>query len=144
MELTDCIVSYMKVRFQEEVFSRSRTLPDISIPFPVLCEADHISSVISQAYRRPMTEPPILVTDSNTICIWYLPDALSPKRRADVWNRFHLLREPLWESIKASPQAWWTDKSYFRNDAELKGAINLSPTWFQQGRGVGDHCSPCK
>ncbi|KAI5988493.1 hypothetical protein F5J12DRAFT_915926 [Pisolithus orientalis] len=30
------------------------------------------------------------------------------------------------------------DKSYFHNNAELKGAINLSPAWFQQGHGVGD------
>ncbi|KIN94976.1 hypothetical protein M404DRAFT_167065, partial [Pisolithus tinctorius Marx 270] len=110
MELTDCIVSYMKARFQEEVFSGPCTLPDISILFPVLCEADCISSVISQAYCCPsnfhlstvnitknwggktcnaeaaeryveVTEPSILVTDSNTIHIWYLPDALSPKRR---------------------------------------------------------------
>ncbi|KAI6155879.1 hypothetical protein BKA82DRAFT_4011289 [Pisolithus tinctorius] len=157
MELTDCIASYMKARFQEEVFSGPHALPDISIPFPVLCEADRISSVISQAYHHPInigknqggktcnaeaaeryaevTEPSILVTNSNTIRIWYLPDALSPKRRADVWYRLHLLREPLRESIKASPQAWRTDKSYFRDNAELKGAINLSPAWFQQGRG---------
>ncbi|KIO06693.1 hypothetical protein M404DRAFT_24393 [Pisolithus tinctorius Marx 270] len=157
MELTDCIASYMKARFQEEVFSGPRALPDISIPFPVLCEVDRILSVISQAYRRPInigknrggktcnaeaaeryaevTEPSILVTDSNTIHVWYLPDALSPKRRADVWNRLHLLREPLRESIKASPQAWRMDKSYFHDNAELKGAINLSPAWFQQGRG---------
>ncbi|KAI5988951.1 hypothetical protein F5J12DRAFT_930031 [Pisolithus orientalis] len=143
----------MKARFQEEVFSRPHALPDISIPFLVLCEVDHISSVISQAYHRPInigknqggktcnaeaaerymevTEPSILVTNSNTICIWYLPDTLSPKRRANVWNHLHLLREPLWESIKASPQAWQMDKSYFCNNAELKGAINLSPTWFQ-------------
>ncbi|KIO08886.1 hypothetical protein M404DRAFT_133258 [Pisolithus tinctorius Marx 270] len=54
--------------------------------------------------------------------------------QADIWNRLHLLREPLWESIKASSQAWRMDKSYFREDAELKGTINLSPAWFQQGR----------
>ncbi|KAI5980682.1 hypothetical protein F5J12DRAFT_901329 [Pisolithus orientalis] len=35
----------------------------------------------------------------------------------------------------ASTQAWWMDKSYFCNNAELKGAINLSLTWFQQGHG---------
>ncbi|KAI6150347.1 hypothetical protein BKA82DRAFT_4013167 [Pisolithus tinctorius] len=147
----------MKARFQEEVFSRPHTLPDISIPVPVLCEADCILSVISQAYCHTInigknwggktcnaeaaerytevTEPSILVTNSNTICVWYLPDALSPKRRANIWNHLHLLREPLWESIKASPQAWQTDKSYFCDDAELKGTINLSPTWFQQGHG---------
>ncbi|KAI5993100.1 hypothetical protein F5J12DRAFT_786086 [Pisolithus orientalis] len=64
---------------------------------------------------------------------YHCPNALSPKRRADIWNHLHLLREPLWESIKASPQAWQMDKSYFCNNAELKGTINLSPTWFQQG-----------
>ncbi|KAI5996908.1 hypothetical protein F5J12DRAFT_929109 [Pisolithus orientalis] len=147
----------MKARFQEEVFSGPCALPDILILFLVLCEADCISSVISQAYHCPinvgknwggktcnaeaaeryteMTEPSILVTNSNTIHVWYLPDALSPKRRANIWNHLHLLREPLWESIKASPQAWQMDKSYFSDNAELKGTINLSPTWFQQGHG---------
>ncbi|KAI6012804.1 hypothetical protein F5J12DRAFT_781662 [Pisolithus orientalis] len=93
------------------------------------------SSVISQTYCCPInirknwggktcnaeaaerytevTEPSILVINSNTICIWYLLDALSPKRRV-----------------------WQTDKSYFHNTAQLKGAINLSPTWFQQGHGL--------
>ncbi|KAI6154582.1 hypothetical protein BKA82DRAFT_4010408 [Pisolithus tinctorius] len=164
MELTDCIASYVKARFQEEVFGRPHTLPDVLILFLVLCEADHILSVISWAYHHPInigknwggktcnaeaaerytevTEPSILVTNSNTIHVWYLPDALSPKRRADIWNCLHLLKEPLQEGIKASPQAWWTDKSYFCNNAELKGAINLSPAWFQQGHGVGDHFLP--
>ncbi|KAI5999889.1 hypothetical protein F5J12DRAFT_724288 [Pisolithus orientalis] len=56
--------------------------------------------------------------------------------QADIWNHLHLLREPLQESIKASPQAWWIDKSYFCGNAELKGSINLSPMWFQQGHEV--------
>ncbi|KAI6156001.1 hypothetical protein BKA82DRAFT_31174 [Pisolithus tinctorius] len=55
--------------------------------------------------------------------------------QADVWNCLHLLKEPLQESIKASPKAWQTDKSYFCDNAELKGAINLSPAWVQQGHG---------
>ncbi|KAI6152505.1 hypothetical protein BKA82DRAFT_152800 [Pisolithus tinctorius] len=137
MELTDCIASYMKARFQEEVFSGPRALPDISIPFPVLCEADRISSVISQAYRRPSTS--IIMVQWK---ISYSTDLM--EWQADIWNHLHLLREPLWESIKASPQAWWMDMSYFCDNAELKGAINLSPAWFQQGCGVGDHCLPCK
>ncbi|KAI6003323.1 hypothetical protein F5J12DRAFT_783736 [Pisolithus orientalis] len=134
------------------------TMQDMSkTPMDVLCEVDHILSVISQAYHHPInvrknwggktcnaeaaeryaevTESSILVTDSNTIHVWYMLDALSPKRRANVWNCLHLLREPLWESIKASPQAWWMDKSYFCDNAELKCAINLSPAWFQQGHG---------
>ncbi|KAI6003183.1 hypothetical protein F5J12DRAFT_783627 [Pisolithus orientalis] len=63
-------------------------------------------------------------------------EVTEPSILANVWNHLHLLREPLWESIKASPQAWWMDKSYFHDNAELKGTINLSPTWFQQGHGV--------
>ncbi|KIN94590.1 hypothetical protein M404DRAFT_34876 [Pisolithus tinctorius Marx 270] len=30
---------------------------------------------------------------------------------------------------------WQNDGKNFRNDANLKGAIDLSPAWFQQGRG---------
>ncbi|KAI5992380.1 hypothetical protein F5J12DRAFT_786172 [Pisolithus orientalis] len=128
MELIDCIASYMKARFQEEAYC---------CPINVgknqggkTCNAEP-----AERYTE-VTEPSILVTNSNTICIWYLLDTLSPKRRANIWNCLHLLREPLWESIKASPQAWQTDRSYFCNNAELKGTINLSPTWFQQGHGV--------
>ncbi|KAI6143018.1 hypothetical protein BKA82DRAFT_150598, partial [Pisolithus tinctorius] len=121
-------------------YSRPHTLPDIPIPFLVLCEADRISSVISQAYCH--TKPSILVIDSNTICVWYLPDALSPKRRVRKCRISY--STDLMECIKASPQAWWTDKSYFHDNAELKGAINLSPTWFQQGHGMGDHFLPCE
>ncbi|KAI6154793.1 hypothetical protein BKA82DRAFT_135219, partial [Pisolithus tinctorius] len=84
-----------------------------------------------------VTEPSILVTDSNTIRVWYLPDALSPKRRVRKCRISY-------STDLASPQAWRMDKSYFCDNAELKGAINLSPAWFQQGRGVSDHCSPCK
>ncbi|KAI6146404.1 hypothetical protein BKA82DRAFT_4015918 [Pisolithus tinctorius] len=115
----------MKARFQEEAYR---------CPINVgknqggkTCNAE-----AAERYME-VTELSILVTDSNTICIWYLPDALSPKRRADIWNHLHLLREPLWESIKASPQAWQTDKSYFCDDAELKGAINLSPCMVSTG-----------
>ncbi|KIO01868.1 hypothetical protein M404DRAFT_98012, partial [Pisolithus tinctorius Marx 270] len=62
--------------------------------------------------------------------------------QANIWNHLHLLSEPLWESIKASPQAWWMNKSYFHNNAELKGAINLSPAWFQQGYGRSSVLKP--
>ncbi|KAI6003268.1 hypothetical protein F5J12DRAFT_783694 [Pisolithus orientalis] len=134
MELTDCIASYMKARFQEEAYHH---------PINIgknwggkTCNAE-----AAERYTE-VTEPSILVTDSNTICIWYLPDALSPKRRANIWNCLHLLREPLWESIKASPQAWQMDKSYFCDNAELKGTINLSPAWFQQGHGVAPKWLP--
>ncbi|KAI5988646.1 hypothetical protein F5J12DRAFT_786826 [Pisolithus orientalis] len=141
MELTDCIASYMKARFQEEVFHRPCTLPDILIPFLVLLNIRKNwggKTCNAEAAERYMevTELFILVTNSNTIHVWYLLDTLSPKSRANIWNCLHLLREPLWESIQASPKAWWMDKSYFHNDAELKGAINLSPAWFQQGHGV--------
>ncbi|KAI6019930.1 hypothetical protein F5J12DRAFT_780975 [Pisolithus orientalis] len=118
----------MKARFQEEAYH-----------YPINVRKNRGGKTCNaEAAERYMevTEPSILVTNSNTICIWYLLDALSPKRRANIWNHLHLLREPLQESIKASPQAWWMDKSYLCNNAELKGAINLSPAWFQQGHGV--------
>ncbi|KAI5996460.1 hypothetical protein F5J12DRAFT_785428 [Pisolithus orientalis] len=117
----------MKARFQEQAYHHPINVGKNQGEKTCNAEA-------AERYME-VTELSILVTDSNTICIWYLPDALSPKRRADVWNCLHLLREPMWEHIKASPQAWWMDKSYFHDNAELKGAINLSPTWFQQGHG---------
>ncbi|KAI5997271.1 hypothetical protein F5J12DRAFT_785210 [Pisolithus orientalis] len=110
----DCIASYMKARFQEEAYCH---------PINIRNNRDGKTCNAEAAERyAKVTEPSILVTDSNTIHIWYLLDALSPKRRANIWNCLHLLREPLQESIKASPQAWQMDKSYFHDNAELKGA----------------------
>lgn len=45
---------------------------------------------------------------------------------------------PLCRSISTAPGgSWRASDSFFRPGAELRGAINLSPAWFQQGRNVG-------
>ncbi|KAI6143750.1 hypothetical protein BKA82DRAFT_28660, partial [Pisolithus tinctorius] len=125
MHLTDTVCQYMTARLHEEIVDGPRALPAISIPMQIACEADHILAVIIQAYREcvtrdikqgvqtnlarsndmEITRPTVVIDKEGSILLWYLPNAIS--------------------------QAYQN----FRNDANLKGAIDLSPAWFQQGRG---------
>ena len=90
---------------------------------------------------------------SGHILAWYLPGAVSQPNQVCVtclayhealmqlqslmWENLALLEGLLLGSIQAgSSQNWHMAPQYFRTEAALKGAINLSPGWFQQGRHV--------
>jgi hypothetical protein len=100
-----------------------------------------------------LTEPTLIMDRSGNVLVWYLPGALSGPNQVSptlaltiwvsirsqklMWDNLELLREPLLSSLRGSgPQSWQTDHKFFCKDAALKGAINLSPGWFQQGRHV--------
>ena len=54
-----------------------------------------------------------------------------------MWNSMEQLRDPLLGCISsAGVQNWRTLLGLDRPESTLKGAINLSPGWFQQGRRV--------
>ncbi|KAI6025355.1 hypothetical protein PISMIDRAFT_16889 [Pisolithus microcarpus 441] len=54
MQLTEKLAKYMQSRFWEEVFTGQCTIPDISIPVPLVCHVDRMIQVIEQAYRHPL------------------------------------------------------------------------------------------
>ncbi|KAF8122726.1 hypothetical protein EV363DRAFT_1404742 [Boletus edulis] len=73
-----------------------------------------------------LTEP------ATAFLLWYLPGAVSMPNQKLLWEKMSLLQKPLLNSIQG--QHWQTSADLFKTDAAIKGAINLSPSWFQQGR----------
>ncbi|KAI5991004.1 hypothetical protein EDD15DRAFT_2369410 [Pisolithus albus] len=143
MELTDKLAEYMQSRFWEEVFTGQRTIPDISIPVPLVCHVDRMIHVIGQAYRHQVTVqgirrgktrdiaaslgydelmgPTALLDGDGNIMLWYLPGALDPMHQ---------------ESFrKTCNHGWRNDRLLFRENADLVGSIDLLPGWYQQGHG---------
>ncbi|KAI5982373.1 hypothetical protein EDD15DRAFT_2377877 [Pisolithus albus] len=162
MELTDKLAEYMQSRFWEEVFTGQRTIPDISIPVPLVCHADRMIHVIGQAYRHQvtvqgirrgktrdiaaslgydeLTGPTALLDGDGNIMLWYLPGALDPMHQVinsgyvNVAAYLNASQEN--ESFrKTCNHGWRNDRLLFRENADLVGSIDLSPGWYQQGHG---------
>ncbi|KAI6155003.1 hypothetical protein BKA82DRAFT_3928598, partial [Pisolithus tinctorius] len=80
--------------------------------------------------------PAVVIDKEGNILLWYLPNAFSEAYQAEIWNLLGNLSIPLARSVKSNRAgSWQHDSNHFRPAADLKGAINLSPAWFQQGRG---------
>ncbi|KIO02639.1 hypothetical protein M404DRAFT_147770, partial [Pisolithus tinctorius Marx 270] len=81
--------------------------------------------------------PTVVIDKEGSILLWYLPNAISQAyQQSEVWNSLGLLSIPLQHSLKLNGMGgWWNDGKNFCNDANLKGMIDLSPAWFQQGCG---------
>ncbi|KAI5984747.1 hypothetical protein EDD15DRAFT_2201055 [Pisolithus albus] len=164
MKLTDQVADYMQKRFREEVFKAPRALPHISIPVPLVCRADRVLPVIVQAYQHPgphcqeviinkvrrgktvdaagsqhykeINTPTVVINENGNTRLWYLPGAISHAYQKDIWNSLHCLRRPLAQSLSHShPRGWRNDHILFREMADLRGSLDLSPAWYQQGHG---------
>ncbi|KIN94820.1 hypothetical protein M404DRAFT_167285, partial [Pisolithus tinctorius Marx 270] len=83
-----------------------------------------------------ITYPTVLIDKEGGILLWYLPNAISQAYQSEVWNSLGMLSIPLQHSLKSNGTGGWRhDVKNFRDAANLKGTIDLSPAWFQQGRG---------
>ncbi|KAI6157873.1 hypothetical protein BKA82DRAFT_163810, partial [Pisolithus tinctorius] len=84
-----------------------------------------------------ITRPTVVIDKEGSILLWYLPNTISQAyQQSEVWNSLGLLSIPLQQSLKSHGMGGWrNDGKNFRNNANLKGAIDLSPAWFQQGCG---------
>ncbi|KAI6046546.1 hypothetical protein EDC04DRAFT_2597987 [Pisolithus marmoratus] len=164
-EFTEMVATYMQQCFLEEVCKETRALPDLSLPFPMVCEADHIIAIIVAAYNNQgkpynigytaadpqasnlslsfseVTSPMLFIDSYGGIILWYLPGAISKANQIAIWKSITQLRAPLMQSIKQYRTcSWQNDTNYFHESTNLKGTINLSPVWFQQGHGPPKHC----
>lgn len=101
-----------------------------------------------------LSKPALLVSETESIIAWYLPEAInaihqvhvgtslhsyfSHVPKAKIWESFKLLRQTLLWSIprRSACCSWQSDCVNFQGDAELQGCINMAPAWFQQGRNV--------
>ncbi|KAI6097425.1 hypothetical protein EDD16DRAFT_1527593 [Pisolithus croceorrhizus] len=133
MQLTDKIADYMKSCFREEVLTGQHALPDISIPLLLTKETAE-----SLQYPEIMVLT-VIVDGSSNVKLWYLPGTLDGGHQRQIWNSLSRMVVPLKDSINPSGMGrWWKDKALFQEIVDLKGSIDLSPGWYQQGRGVRD------
>ncbi|KAI5995023.1 hypothetical protein EDD15DRAFT_2195663 [Pisolithus albus] len=158
MNLTSQVAEYMQNRFREEIFEGPCALPNTSIPVPLLCRADRVIAVIVQAYQHPVIVntvrhgktldtvaslhyqeiniPTVVLNANGNVRLWYLPGAISHAYQKDIWNSLHSLRRPLTESLnRYRLRGWRNDRKLFHQAADLKGSLDLSPAWYQQGHG---------
>ncbi|KIK81291.1 hypothetical protein PAXRUDRAFT_156404 [Paxillus rubicundulus Ve08.2h10] len=91
-----------------------------------------------------LSEAALIMDEHRTVLVWYLPGALSEMLQEDMWNCLDHIRGLLWQSLGeyAGCQSWQMQDSHFWDDVELKGCINLSLAWFQQGCNVGTCALP--
>lgn len=102
---------------------------------------------------RWLSKPAIITTDAGDIIAWYLPEAVSNINQVGIhfydstpdasiqikfWTSLKLIQTSLVHGMTSSTDEKMrrTSQQYFRADAEVKGCINLSPSWFQQGGNV--------
>ncbi|KIN97097.1 hypothetical protein M404DRAFT_32680 [Pisolithus tinctorius Marx 270] len=150
----------MVSRLCEEVIGGPRALPHVSIPLQIACEADHILPVIVEAYREcivveemwdvnviadrssyvEIDRPAAVIDKEGNILLWYLPNAFGEAYQAEIWNSLGNLSILLARSVKSNRAGGWRhDSNHFCPAADLKGAIDLSLAWFQQGHGVSHY-----
>ncbi|KAF8120275.1 hypothetical protein EV363DRAFT_1391600 [Boletus edulis] len=132
---TDRLATYMVSLFNHTLHPESNDAPQIPpISLPNLCEADRMVGRLVSAGWLELTEPAVITDKADSILLWYLPGAVSMPNQKLLWEKMSLLQKPLLNSIQG--QHWRTSADLFKTDAAIKGAINLSPSWFQQGRHV--------
>ncbi|KAI5982968.1 hypothetical protein EDD15DRAFT_2202449 [Pisolithus albus] len=141
MNLTSQVAEYMQNRFCEEIFEGPHALPNTSIPIPLLCRAEHVIAVITldtgaSLHYQEINIPTVVLNANGNVRLWYLPGAISHVYQKDIWNSLHSLRHPLTESLNHyRPRGWHNDRELFHQAADLKGSLDLSPAWYQQGHG---------
>ncbi|KAI6117125.1 hypothetical protein EDD16DRAFT_1520170 [Pisolithus croceorrhizus] len=130
MQLTDKITDYMKSCFWEEVLTGQHALPDISTPLLLTKET-------AESLQYPeITVLTVIVDGSGNVKLWYLPGTLDSGHQRQIWNSLSRMVVPLKDSIKPSGTGrWQKDKALFQEMVDLKGSIDLSPGWYQQGQG---------
>ncbi|KAI6024536.1 hypothetical protein EDC04DRAFT_2606337 [Pisolithus marmoratus] len=164
MHLTEKIAEYMQSQFCQEVFFGPQVLPDISIPVPLLLQANHMLRTIVQAYQNPfvvcetqcgktqdttaslpyeeITAASVVLDENGNIKLWYLPGAIDYTHQdcetsmKNIWNSLHGMSVALEDGLKPSCQhGWHNDQILFCEMADLRGSIDCSPGWYQQGHG---------
>ena len=95
--------------------------------------------------------PCIIIDTQGIIMAWYLPKILSDSRQVGLSPSHHIKRpnasqnamlvarqklRPLLDS-SIRTRCWRDDLNYFHpGEVSLRGSVNFSPAWFQQGRDV--------
>ncbi|KAF9235307.1 hypothetical protein BU15DRAFT_78140 [Melanogaster broomeanus] len=87
-----------------------------------------------------ISEPTVVVDEQGCVLTWYLPGVLLRRLQDEMWDVLEHIKPLLKNSTASSAEhKWRTMTSLFWKDASIKGSIELSPAWFQQGRDGRNH-----
>ncbi|KAI6097558.1 hypothetical protein F5141DRAFT_1067212 [Pisolithus sp. B1] len=118
MQLTDKIADYMQSQFWEEALTGQCTLPDISIPLPLTQET------ASPLQYDEIMEATVVLDGNGNIKLW---------RFTFIPETNMVFTQQNGGSTEGQPQAF--KKLWMADRHGLKGSIDLSPGWYQQGHG---------
>ncbi|KIK73189.1 hypothetical protein PAXRUDRAFT_74850, partial [Paxillus rubicundulus Ve08.2h10] len=76
-------------------------------------------------------EPTLLLDRTGVIMAWHLPGVLSKEFQRDCVGNLELLFPDISRSITSS-RSWRTQEDLF-TESRIRGTIELSPAWYQQG-----------
>ncbi|KIK73827.1 hypothetical protein PAXRUDRAFT_177392 [Paxillus rubicundulus Ve08.2h10] len=144
LRMSDIIAEYMVNQFLETI-----ALPDTSIPRSAVFKADQIVQSMAKAYQNQsmekalkeifvvekdeelVCEPTLLLDRTVVIMAWHLPGVLSKEFQRDCARNLEFLFPDISRSITGS-RSWRTQEDLF-TESQIRGAIELSPAWYQQG-----------
>ncbi|KIK77489.1 hypothetical protein PAXRUDRAFT_166686, partial [Paxillus rubicundulus Ve08.2h10] len=128
-------------------------LPNTSIPLSAVFEADQIVQSMANAYQNQsikgkalkerflvekdeelVCEQTLLLDQTGVIMAWHLPGVLSEEFQRDCVRNLKFLFPNISRSI-TGPRSWRTQEDLFTESC-IRGAIELSPAWYQQGHVV--------
>ncbi|KIK72488.1 hypothetical protein PAXRUDRAFT_180569, partial [Paxillus rubicundulus Ve08.2h10] len=156
LHMLDIITEYMVNQFLETIGQPTQptpALPNTSIPLSVIFKADRIVQSMAKAYKNQsitnearekalkerflvekdeelVCEPTLLLDRTGVIMAWHLPGVRVSKR--DCAGNLEFLFPDISRSITDS-RSWRTQEDLF-TESQIRGAIELSPAWYQQGQ----------
>ncbi|KIK72728.1 hypothetical protein PAXRUDRAFT_180029 [Paxillus rubicundulus Ve08.2h10] len=153
LHMSNIIAEYMVNQFFETIgwpTQPTPALPHTSIPLSAMFEADQIVQSMAKAYQNQMREkalkerflveqdeellcePTLLLDQTRVIMAWHLPAVLSEDFQRDCVRNLGFLFPDISRSITSS-RSWRTQEDLF-TESHIRGAIELSPAWYQQGQ----------
>ncbi|KIK71995.1 hypothetical protein PAXRUDRAFT_181480, partial [Paxillus rubicundulus Ve08.2h10] len=79
-----------------------------------------------------LCEPTLLLDQTRVIMAWHLHGVLSEEFQRNCVRNLEFLFPDISRSITSS-RSWRTQEDLF-TESRIRGAIELSPAWYQQGR----------
>ncbi|KAG6376645.1 hypothetical protein JVT61DRAFT_1631 [Boletus reticuloceps] len=94
-------------------------------------ETDHTKDNTFSGAWKELLDPTLITNWAGNILAWYLPSSIKPdlEEYSDTQDSAAAVQ-------KSEGFSWHTPPELFKAEAKLKGTINISPVWFQQGQHV--------
>ncbi|KIN95954.1 hypothetical protein M404DRAFT_164623 [Pisolithus tinctorius Marx 270] len=95
-----------------------------------------VNVIADHSSYAEINHPAVVIDKEGNILLWYLLNVFGKAYQAEIWNSLGNLSIPLAWSMKSNRAGGWQHNSnHFCQAADLKGTIDPSLAWFQQGCG---------